>query len=172
MTVPDLSIQLLIDRGCVEIAAAFSAIGWNKPQAQYERHLAEQRKGERTVLVARSQGEFVGYLTIHWRSNYEPFRNQNIPEITDLNVLPSWQRRGIATCLMEEAEARIREASPVAGIGVGMDPDYGPAQRMYALRGYIPDGLGLTYEGKHVHWGDIVRVNDSLVLMLTKRLID
>ena len=67
-----------------------------------------------------------------------------MPEINDFNVVRSYRRRGIGTALMDEAETLIRERSVEAGIGVGMYADYGPAQRMYVLRGYVPDGLGLT----------------------------
>lgn len=113
-----------------------------------------------------------GYLTVHWVSDYKPLRDENIPEITDLNVLPNWRRKGIASRLMDEAEARIAERSAVAGIGVGMDADYGPAQRMYVLRGYVPDARGLTHSGRNLQWGETVKVDDGLVLMLTKRLRD
>jgi GNAT superfamily N-acetyltransferase len=166
----DLSIHLLAPKNAKEISEAFSAIGWSKPVSQYERYFLEQEKGERTILVARLSGDFGGYVTILWHSNYIPFRTQNIPEIQDLNVLPRWRRQGIATRMMEEAESRVVKKSPVVGLGVGMDRDYGPAQHMYALRGYIPDGLGLTYAGRNLQWGESVRVDDSLVLYMTKSL--
>jgi hypothetical protein len=73
---------------------------------------------------------------------------------------------------MDEGEATIAERSSVSGIGVGMDADYGPAQRMYVLRGYVPDARGLTYSGRNLRWGEAVKVDDGLVLMLTKRLRD
>ena len=66
-----------------------------------------------------------------------------MPEINDFNVVPSYRRRGIGTALMDEAETLIRERSVEAGIAVGMYAEYGSAQRMYVLRGYVPDGLGL-----------------------------
>jgi hypothetical protein len=58
----------------------------------------------------------------------------------------------------------------VAGIGVGMDPDYGAAQRLYVRRGYVPDGRGLTSHGQAVRWGEMVTVDDALVLWFTKTL--
>lgn len=140
-----LSTGPLMPEDVSEIPAAFAAIGWNKPASQYQRYLAEQESGERAVLVARVRGEFSGYLTIVWASAYEPFRTAGIPEIADLNVLPKWRRQGIATRLMDQAEALVAEHSSIIGIGVGMDADYGPAQRM-----------------------DTVTVDDALVLMITK----
>jgi len=38
------------------------------------------------------------------------------------------------------------------------------------LRGYVPDGKGLTYDGCPVRQGDEITVNDGLVLYLTKTL--
>ena len=58
----------------------------------------------------------------------------------------------------------------MAGIGVGMDPDYGPAQRLYVLRGYVPDGRGLHYRGHYIQYGEEIIVDDSLALYLTKDL--
>lgn len=51
-----------------------------------------------------------------------------------------------------------------------MSPDYGAAQRLYAFRGYVPDGRGLTRDGHPVRQGDEITINDSLVLYMTKAL--
>jgi ribosomal protein S18 acetylase RimI-like enzyme len=150
--------------------AAFAAQGWQKAAAQYERYLALQESGERDVLVATTDGAFAGYLTIGWESEYPPFRAEGIPEIVDFNVLQKYQRQGMGTALMDEAERRIATRSPMAGIGVGLTPDYGPAQILYARRGYIPDGRGLDYDGQILTYGMPTTVDDSLVLHLTKRL--
>ena len=144
------------------------AIGHNKPPSMYERYLAEQEKGERLVFVAYSDEDFAGYITVHWHSDYPPFAEKGIPDIQDLNVLPQFRRRGIATKLVDEAEKRIFERSRIVGIGVGMYADYGTAQRMYILRGYVPDGLGLFYKEQPVTPGQEVLVDDYLVLYLTK----
>ena len=71
---------------------------------------------------------------------------------------------------MDEAERKVSERSGVAGIGVGMSPDYGAAQRLYVRRGYVPDGRGLTSKGSPVKPGDEITVDDALVLYLTKTL--
>ena len=149
---------------------AFSAQGWRKPAAQYERYLAEQERGERTVLVAELGGEFAGYLTVVWESGYAPFREESVPEICDFNVLKKFWRLGTGTALMDEAERRIAERSPIVGIGVGLTADYGAAQVLYARRGYVPDGRGLSHDGKFLIYGDTAPVDDGLVLHLTKRL--
>jgi len=51
-----------------------------------------------------------------------------------------------------------------------MYSDYGAAQRLYVLRGYVPDGRGLTYSDHFVKPEERVTVDDDLVLHLTKRL--
>lgn len=51
-----------------------------------------------------------------------------------------------------------------------MVTDYNAAQRLYARRGYVPDGLGVTYEGRYVDEGQQVPMDDALVLHFTKDL--
>jgi GNAT superfamily N-acetyltransferase len=93
-----------------------------------------------------------------------------IPEIQDLNVLPAFQKRGIATQLLDRAEAEIAGRSAVAGIGVGLHPGYNNAQKLYVKRGYIPDGRGVTCRDRYVQEGEQVVLDDDLVLHLTRRL--
>ena len=150
------------------ISRAMTAIGWNKPLSQYERYLAEQTAGTRDILVATVDDGYAGYVTVRWESPYEPFGG--IPEIQDFNVLPELRRRGIGTALMDAAEALVAERSAVVGIGVGLYPDYGQAQRMYVRRGYLPDGRGLIYDGRQVPPMEMIRNDDSATLMFTKQL--
>jgi GNAT superfamily N-acetyltransferase len=124
----------------------------------------------RHVIVARWDGVFAGYVTIVWRSGYEPFAVQNIPEVSDFNVLPDYRRRRVGTALMDEAERCIAARNSVAGIGVGLHHDYGAAQRLYVLRGYVPDARGITAHGRRANWGDDAKIDDDLVLWLTRRL--
>ncbi|HUO87615.1 MAG TPA: GNAT family N-acetyltransferase [Rhizomicrobium sp.] len=163
-----LSITELRHSDITEIAGAFAALGWHKPAEQYERYLQEQDAGAREIFVARWSGVFAGYVTVLWRPDYPPFAERGVPEIQDFNVLPQFRRRHIGTVLMDVAEARILERSPTIGIGVGLHEDYGAAQRLYVLRGYVPDGRGITSHGRRVNWGDEARIDDDLVLWLTK----
>jgi GNAT superfamily N-acetyltransferase len=166
-----MPLDLLTPADIDEIVAAFAALGWpGKDRAQYERYVAEQAAGDRVVLVARDGGAFAGYGTVVWRAGYEPFRAEGVPEVQDLNVLPRFRRRGIGTSIMDAAEELEATRSPVAGIGVGLFADYGPAHAMYLRRGYRPDGRGITYRGETVRQGQTVRVDDELALMMTRRL--
>lgn len=165
---PTVTLRALQAEDAEPIAAAFAAQGWRKPAAQYRDYLREQEAGARDVLVAEVDGEFAGYVTIVWASDYLPFRTASIPEIVDLNVLIKHRRRGVATALLDKAERRIAGRSPVAGIGVGMTADYGAAQKLYVLRGYQPDGRGLAVGGVAAQHGDHVTVDDDLTLYFTK----
>lgn len=163
-------IRLLDSRDIPPIAAAFEQLGWNKPASQYERYLMEQALQDRDVYVAFVKEQFAGYLTICWTSSYQPFQQERIPEIVDFNVLPKFRRRGIGTALMDKAESEIAKVSPIAGIGVGMTPDYGAAQKLYVMRGYVPDGRGIVYSGHYITYGEEITIDDNMALYLTKKL--
>jgi len=152
------------------MVVAFAAQGWNKPLRQYQRYWQESLEGKRLILLAERSGQFAGYVTIVWESDYPPFRAAHIPEIVDFNVLIRYRRMKVGTALMDEAEKCIAARAPVAGLGVCLDPDYGPAQVLYARRGYLPDGRGVFYRGRHPRYGDLVKLDDGLVLHLTKQL--
>ena len=152
------------------IASAFQAIGWNKSECQYRNYLEEQKEDKRVVLAAFIEKTFAGYGNVIWSSFYASFQKQGIPEISDLNVLPQFRRKGIATAIMDCAEAIILKQSSHAGIGFGLYTDYGAAQQMYVRRGYVPDGLGITYKWKHVSPAQQVKVDDDLVLWFVKKI--
>jgi ribosomal protein S18 acetylase RimI-like enzyme len=165
-----LSIRELAPADYPVIAGAFAAQGWHKPEEQYRRYFEQSLRGERVVLVAEDEAGFAGYVTIEWISGYPPFREAGIPEIVDFNVLIRCRRRGIGPALLDEAERRIGGRSRVAGIGVGLYADYGPAQRLYVRRGYVPDGRGIWQAGRQLKGGETARVDDDLVLYFTKPL--
>lgn len=163
-------IRRLYDNDAETIAAAFTTQGWDKLADQYRRYAAEQADGLRVTLVAEIDGAFAGYLNVVWRSTYPGFRDADIPEITDFNVLIRYQRRGVGTLLMDAAEALIADRSPIAGIGVGLTANYGAAQVLYARRGYVPDGRGIFRGEQPVAPGESVIVGDDLALYLMRRL--
>jgi GNAT superfamily N-acetyltransferase len=153
----------------IELVNASPAVtGNNRPAGLFTHYYKEQEEGERVVLLAFYNGEFAGHANIIWHPTYPAFAEKSIPEINDLFIIPNYRRRGIATALVDEAEKRIFKRSPAAGIGVGMYADYGPAQRMYVLRGYVPDRLGLMYKDKPVTPGEMIKVDDDLALYLVK----
>jgi len=146
-------------------------MGWQKRPGYFADVYQLQTQGQVVLLVAETpSGDYVGHLKIIWKPNYPHFRAQNIPEIQDLNVLPNHRRHGIATRLLDHAESMIQDVSAVSGIGFGLYADYGPAQRLYILRGYVPDGHGVTYRDQSVEPGSPVTLDDDLVLHLIKHL--
>jgi GNAT superfamily N-acetyltransferase len=148
------------------LSAAFAGIGWGKPVAQYQRYLAEEAVGTRTYLVATVDGQFAGYVTVNWAPTTPGFVDPQIPETQDLNVLPAFRRRGIASRLLDRAEAEVARRSAVAGIGLGLHPGYNAAQKLYGH----PNGLGIAYWDRYAQEGEQVVLDDDLVLHLTKRL--
>ncbi|MBI1326320.1 MAG: GNAT family N-acetyltransferase [Alphaproteobacteria bacterium] len=166
----NLSIRPLKAEDTEIIAEAFSEQGWNKPASQYERYLEQQTSGKRTTLVALKDNVFAGYVTILWESHYAPFRENNIPEISDLNVLKKFQQQGVATQLIRAAEKMIARKSPTLGIGVGLLKDYGNAQKLYYRLGYVPDSNGATYNCEPIEHGARRPVDDDLVLWLRKAI--
>jgi GNAT superfamily N-acetyltransferase len=166
------AVAPLSDSDIPEIVASFTAAGWNKPDQQFRQYLAESSRRARIALVARAEGVFAGYVTLVWVASYASFRRAGIPELQDLNVLPRFQRQGVATQLLDAAEALAKSRADTVGIGVGLTADYGPAQRLYALRGYLPDGQGAQSQGVALRWGSTITVDDGLVLYMTRVLAD
>ncbi len=152
------------------ISKAFGDQGWDKPASQYIRYLQESQGERRVNLVAEYKGEFAGYVTIVWESDYPPFLEANIPEIRDFNILIKFRRIGIGTKLMDEAERLISFRSTMAGLGVCLHSDYGAAQVLYARRGYVPDGRGVYYKGRYPVYGEQVKIDNDLTIYLTKQL--
>ncbi|MNJ81424.1 hypothetical protein D3C77_802310 [compost metagenome] len=69
---------------------------------------------------------------------------------------------------MDAIEDIAFERFGIVGIGVGLFASYGPAQRLYARRGYIPDGRGISYKDELVEKGSMVRVDHDLALYMIK----
>ena len=137
----------------------------------WRQYLDEQAAGVRDLLACAENGQMVGYVTLLWRSHYLPFAEARIPEISDLVTALAWRRRGLAEAMIGVCEARARQAGhPVIGLGVGLYADYGAAQRLYARLGYRPDGRGVWYGAEPAIPGQTYRLDDDLVLFLTKAL--
>jgi GNAT superfamily N-acetyltransferase len=165
-----LDIRPLAAKDGPVISAAFAAMGWNKPVEQYVRYVAEQAAGARDCWVATVEGVFAGYVTLVWEPVYPGLAGRGIPEINDLNVLRDYRRRGIASRLLDRAEEVAATHSKIVGIGVGLHPGYNAAQRLYVLRGYVPDGLGVTHHDRYVAEGETVPFDDELVLHFERDL--
>lgn len=124
-------------------------------------------KGDRDIFVALHNDIIAGYVSLVWQPRYQPFRTMKIPEVQDLNVIPSMRRQGIASKLMDYCENTARKAGhAMIGIGVGIHSSYGPAQCMYIKRGYVPDGAGAAYDAKTMEFGEMRPLDDNYTLKL------
>jgi GNAT superfamily N-acetyltransferase len=165
-----VTIRTMLDDDAFVISGAFEALGWNKPVAQYVRYLDEQRQGRRACWVAHLDGYFAGYATLDWEPEYRALVGRGIPEIQDLNVLPEFRRRGVASLLLDHAESATQTRAPAVAVAVGLHPGYNAAQVLYARRGFAPDGCGVTYRNRYVQEGETVRLDDDFVIHLVKSL--
>jgi GNAT superfamily N-acetyltransferase len=153
------------------IAATKGGPAWHGAWDHWPRYLAEHQRGDRCTLVVPAGRAIVGYGSLVWRSQYPPFAAAGIPEIQDLVVAQTFRGRGYASAMIAGFEARAAAAGrQTIGIGFGLYADYGAAQRLYVRLGYRPDGRGVTYENKPATPGQSYRLDDELVLWLTKPL--
>ena len=124
----------------------------------------------REVLVGEVEGAVAAYITILPDAKQGPFAGM-APELSDFNVFEPFQNQGIGNLLLEEAEKRVRLISDKVTLGVGLHSGYGPAQRLYIKRGYIPDGSGVWYQNHRSAMDATCEDIGDLVLYLSKNLI-
>lgn len=152
-----------------ELSQGFINQGWPGREEILARYFLEQECGEREVLVAEVGGVLVGYVTILPCAKQGPFA-EIYPELSDFNVFEPFQNQGIGNFLMEEAENRVKFFSDKVTLGVGLHSGYGPAQRLYIKRGYIPDGTGVWYQNHQPAMNAVCEDIGELVLYLSKNL--
>jgi len=153
------------------LVATKGGAAWNGGAEKWTGYLADQISEQRIVLLAARGSAILGYGSLLWVSGYPPFRNERIPEIKDVVVAERERRCGVGTALISALEERAgADGYARIGIAVGLYGDYGPAQRLYVRRGFIPDGRGMTYGGSPTPGGVKVKVDDDLLLWLVKSL--
>ena len=164
------SIRKMQESDIKDLSRRFISQGWPSREEILTRYFKEQESGEREVLVAEIDGAVAGYVTILPSAKHGPFA-EVYPELSDFNVFEPFQNQGIGNLLMEEAENRVKFFSDKVTLGVGLHSGYGPAQRLYIKRGYIPDGSGVWYRNQPLEMDALCEDIGEWVLYLSKDLI-
>lgn len=163
------SIRKMQESDIKELSRGFISQGWPSREEILTRYFKEQESGEREVLVAEVEGALAGYISILPCAKQGPFA-EIYPELSDFNVFEPFQNQGIGNLLLEEAEKRVRLISDKVTLGVGLHSGYGPAQRLYIKRGYIPDGTGVWYQNHQPAMNAVCEDIGELILYLSKNL--
>jgi GNAT superfamily N-acetyltransferase len=130
-----------------------------------EAHFADHFDGQGATFIARCGQDIAGYITVALKA-----RIKDIPCIVNFVVFEPYRRHGLGSRLMDIAEAYLAKGADKVVLWVPIIERYGPAQRLYAKRGYIPDGDGVVKNGVPVKEGETHRIDEDLLLCLVKDL--
>jgi GNAT superfamily N-acetyltransferase len=139
-------------------------------EAEARANLGPFDETETSFVLAYEDTEPVGTVTIRWRPNYPPFREAAIPFIQNIEIRFDLRGQGYGSRVLAAVEELIGERSTKAGICVALHDAYGPAQRLYARRGYIPDGRGACHRFTPLREGDVITLDGDHLLWLVKDL--
>lgn len=167
----DLLIRNMEEADIPVFVAEYTAQGWHDEPEGYLMRLRDQAEGKCVALTTVYRDQPAGGLYLYMTAHEGPFKDKGYPEIVDFNVLKKYQRCGIGNRLMDTAEHIAAQHADTVCLGVGLSREYGTAQRMYAKRGYVPDGSGVWYQGRQcVQYETVCTIDDDLVLFLSKKL--
>ncbi len=171
MGIPGIAVQP-VDEGNSEAAVRFLIEWVSEGEAEARSYLVDHAEPDGASLIATAGSDVIGYVAIVWESNYAGFRNRGIPLVHQIAVAGPFRRQDVATRLMDAAEQLARDRGVATlGITVGLFDEYGPAQRLYARRGYVPDGRGACWGQRPLSKGMQVTMDDDLIVWLTKDLV-
>ena len=170
MGISDIAVQPVGD-GNSESTVRFLIEWVSDGEAEARSYLTDHAEPDGASLIATDGSNIIGYVSIVWESNYVGFRSRGVPLVNQIVVAGLFRRQGVATLLMDAAEQLVRDRGiATLGITVGLFDEYGPAQRMYARRGYIPDGRGACQGQRPLGEGAQVRLDHDVIIWLTKEL--
>jgi GNAT superfamily N-acetyltransferase len=105
---------------------------WETVQADAVR--ASCTSDARDVFVAVADGRTVGFAAVALDAVH-----QGMGVVDVIAVDPTYQRRGIATQLMERSAEHMRaHGMDIAAVETGGDEGHAPARALYASLGYTP----------------------------------
>jgi GNAT superfamily N-acetyltransferase len=103
---------------------------WRSVQAEAVRSGCTSE--ERDVFVAVADGKPVGFATVALNAFHE-----RMGVVDMIAVDPAYQRRGIATALMDRSADHMRDRGmDIAVVETGGDPGHAPARAMYEASDY------------------------------------
>lgn len=165
-----LVVRTMTEADALAIADGERAQGYDTTPDRFLSRLREQAEGKCIAIMAEWNGQAAGYIHVYPDSQWGPLGGKGLPEIVDFGVLEKFRRMGVGGKLMDAAEGVAAEIAPVVYLAVGLHKFYGIAQRMYAKRGYLPDGSGVWYgEAPCEPYGTYPN-DDELNLYLVKEL--
>ncbi len=148
----------------------YFSYGWHPSMETYENYYKEQKEGTRKVFIAEYEDKVSGLCTLVMNPKEGPWAGQGYPEIVDFCVFFHVHNRGIGNKILDVVEQEAAKVSDMVYLAVGVHSGYGPAQRIYVKRGYIPDGSGVWYQGKQLDQYAPCCNDDDLLLFLSKKL--
>ena len=112
-----------------EVYAAFYRGDWRAAQAAAVAGVCDDSSAH--VAVARIDGQIAGFVALKVHDD------DDMGEIYMIAVDPAWQRRGIATGLIQYALEWLAEAGlSIVMVETGGDPGHGPARATYEASGF------------------------------------
>lgn len=162
-----LTIRPMIESDAQVIYDTYLSYGWHPNLETYQNYFAEQGNG-RTTFVAEYEGEVAGHVSLLDAAKSGPF--PGIPLVSDLRVFFAFQKRGIASRLLDILEAEAAKTSDIVCLAVGCHSGYGAAQRLYVARGYNFDGSGVWWNDKPLGEYEPCENDDDLNLWMSKKL--
>ena len=165
-----IKVRSMVPEDAKVLYDTYLSYGWHPEIETYESYYREQEEGVRLVFIAEYDGDVKGQCTLVLHPSEGPWGGKDIPEIVDLTVFFDILGKGIGTKLLDVAESEASKISDTVFLAVGVHSGYGPAQRIYVKRGYIPDGSGVWYQGKVLDQYAPCVNDDDLLLFMSKSL--
>ena len=110
---------------------------------------------------------------VYYNDNELMIRNMEEADariFTDEEIAQGWHT-DISKYLARLQDQSVGKCVSLTAVYKGLHSGYGSAQRMYAKRGYIPDGTGVWYRDKPcAQYETEIANDDDLVLFLSKKL--
>ena len=169
MGLETFKIEILDNKAADRALAFYASTGYPYRESDRIKLIECMENGDWSMVLATDKGHDIGGYYLNWAPKYSLYRRMKLPELQDLRVLQDHRRKGVATALIAKAEDMARQSGANGlGISVGLYADYGAAQRLYVRLGFMPDGMGITYDRETVQPGEKRPVDDDLALMMLK----